>query len=113
MAGSGPEAEDASFFYAASFFRQEQWQRASHEFKRLHARFPDGRWAAAAHWHLAIVDLRRGRVRRARERFAYVMRRYANDPATVANAGAELARLRRRRGGLLVELWWRLTGRAA
>jgi len=111
IASTAPEAEDASFFYAASFFRQEKWQRASHEFKRLHARFPDGRWAAAAHWHLAIADLRRGRVRRARERFAYVIRRYPHDPATVMNAEAELARLRRRRGGLLVELWWRLTGR--
>jgi TolA-binding protein len=107
-----PQAQDAAFFYAASFFRQSDWTRASREFKRLLARDPHGRWAAAAHWHIAICDLRRGRVRRARARFAWVIRRFPEDRATVEGARVELRRITGARRGLLVELWRRLTGRA-
>ena len=112
MDAGGPEAEDATFYYAASFFRQDQWVRASREFKHLLGHFPKGRWVAAAHWHIAICDLRRGRVRRARERFNYIIRRFPKDPATVENSRAELRRLERRHQGLLVDLWRRMTGRS-
>jgi hypothetical protein len=113
MDAGGPEAEDATFYYAASFFRQDAWVRTSREFKHLLGRFPRGRWVAAAHWHIAICDLRRGRVRRARERFTYIIRRFANDPATVANSRAELRRLERRHQGLLVQLWRQMLGRSS
>jgi hypothetical protein len=110
MATDAAEAEDATFFYAASFFREERWERARHEFKRLLRRFGQGRWVSAAHWHIAIAELRQGHARRARERFAWVAARFANDPATVENSRAELRRLSRRREGLLVRLWRRLRG---
>lgn len=109
MAGSGPVAEDATFYYAASFFRDESWERARHEFKRMIARYPRGRWIPTAHWHIGITELRQGRVRRARARFAYVARAFPQDPVTVQNARAELKRLSRR-DGLVVDLWRRLTG---
>jgi hypothetical protein len=107
MDGQYPESEDARFFYAASFYRQEKWARAAHEFKHLLARFPHGRWVSAVHWHLALCDLRRGRNRRARERFAYIVRHFPNDTVTVANANSELSRLRRRHEGVLMQLWRR------
>jgi TolA-binding protein len=106
MDAGGPEAEEATFYYAVSFFRQGDWARTTREFKRLIGRFPNSRMLAAAHWHIAISDLRRGRVRRGRERFAYLIRRFPNDPTTVANSRAELTRLERRNEGLLVR-WWR------
>lgn len=110
MDADGPLAQDATFFYAASFFRQEQWARARREFKRLLKRYPTGRWVSAAHWHVAICDLRSGRARRARARFAYLTRHAARDPVTAANARSELLRLARRREGWLVRTWHRLTG---
>jgi hypothetical protein len=105
--GNSPEAEDARFFYAVSFHREEKWARAAHEFKHLRARFPHGRWVAAAHWHLALCDLRRGRSRRARARFAYIIRRFEKDTVTAANAQSELNRLRRRNEGWIQQMWRR------
>jgi hypothetical protein len=101
------EAEDATFFYAVTFFRQERWDPTQHAFKHLIARFPHGHWLAAAHWHIAVADVRRGRIRRARARFASIVRRFPQDPATVANARAELRRLAPRGRGLIAELWAR------
>jgi TolA-binding protein len=106
-----PESEDANFFYAVSFFRQENWARTRHEFKHLLGRFPSGRWAASAHWHLAICDVRRGRIRRARIGFRYVMRRFPSDPSTVEGARNELRRLGRQHDGVLIRLWDRVAGR--
>jgi TolA-binding protein len=106
--GGTPEAEEARYYYAVSFFREDNWARASREFKHLLGHHPDGRWVAAAHWHLGICDLRRGRTRRARARFEYIVRRFPHDAATVENARAELLRTGRRRGGLVGELWRRL-----
>jgi hypothetical protein len=62
---------------------------------------------AAAHWHLALCDLRRGRNRRGRDRFAYIIRRFPNDPVTVQNATSELSRMRRRNEGWLIQMWRR------
>jgi tetratricopeptide (TPR) repeat protein len=106
MQKKSPAAEDARFFYAASFFREAEWVRARHEFKRLIGRFPKGRWIPAAHWHIAMCDKYLGRMARARRRFALIVRRYPNDPATSAMASKELEALGKRRGGVLVD-WWR------
>jgi hypothetical protein len=100
MDAGANDAESATFFYAASFFRQESWGRAAREFKRLIARFPRSSWVPAAHWHIAICDLRRGRVRRARAGFQSVVRRFPHDRTTAENARAELRRLEKRRGML-------------
>ena len=110
MDAGGAQAEDATFFYAATFFREEKWARARREFKRLLKRFPKGRWTAAAHWHIAICDLRRGQARRARARFLYLTRHAQGDPVTAENARSELVRLTRRREGWLLQTWHRLTG---
>jgi hypothetical protein len=109
---TAPAAEDATFFHAASYFRQEDWGRAEHEFKHLLVAFPRSRWIAAAHWHIAMCDLRRGRMRRARARFRYIIRRFPEDTATVDGSRTELRRIARRRDGVLVELWRRLVERA-
>ena len=106
--GGTSEAEDARYFYAVSFFREDNWARASREWKHLLGHHPGGRWTAAAHWHLGICDLRRGRTRRARARFEYIVRRFPHDVVTVENARAELLRTGSRRGGLVGELWRRL-----
>ena len=106
------KAEDAMFFYAASFFRESKWMRAQREFKRLIGRFPKGRWTAGAQWHVAVCDLRMGHVARARARLEWILRRYPNDQGTVQLARDELDRLRRRRGGVLLDLWERLVGRS-
>jgi hypothetical protein len=110
MKTNAPQAEDATFFHAAAYFRQDDWARTTHEFKRLLKRFPTGHWAAAAHWHIAICDLRRGRTHRARARFAYVIRRFPEDVATVDGARAEIRRIVRRRDGVLLDWWHRLAG---
>jgi TolA-binding protein len=106
------KAEDAMFFYAASFFRESKWLRAQREFKRLIGRFPNGRWAAGAQWHVAVCDLRMGHVARGRARLEWILRRYPNDKGTVQLARDELEQLRRRRGGVLLDLWDRLLGRS-
>jgi Tfp pilus assembly protein PilF len=108
----GPQTADARFFHAASYFRESAWPQAAHEFKQLLHHDPSGRWAAAAHWHLAICDLRLGHVRRARARFEYLLRRFPADHATTENARAELQRLMRRDGGLVGALWRRFTAPA-
>jgi hypothetical protein len=109
MDTKAPEAYDAAFFYATTFFRESKWERAQREFKRLIAVDPRGRWAPAAHWHIAISDARRGRVRRARARFASIVRRFPQDAVTGANSLAELRRLSRLNDGILPALWRRLT----
>jgi hypothetical protein len=106
--GDAREADDAAFFYAVTLFRDGDWARAAHELKRLRARRPGGRWVPSIHWHLAICDLRRGRTRRARERFEWIVRRFPEDPATVEGARGELRRMERGRGGLVGELWRRM-----
>jgi hypothetical protein len=110
MDAGGPLAEDATFFYAVSFFREQKWVRARREFKRLLKHFPRGRWVAAAHWHIAIADLRRGQARRARARFEWLARHPERDPVTSDNARMELDRLTARRAGWLLRTWHRLTG---
>jgi tetratricopeptide (TPR) repeat protein len=111
-----PEGENAAFFYAATFYRQGDWARARHEFKRLLRRDRHGRWEPAAYWHLATCEKNLGRTRRARRLFAMIVRRFPNDPSTTTMAARDLTRLERRRGGVLVDWWrsWRgLTPRAA
>jgi hypothetical protein len=105
----GPESDDAAFFYAASFFRQENWARATREFKHLIGRNRTGKWVPSAHWHIGICDLRRGRVPRARDRFTWIIRRFPKDVPTVEGSRAELRRLAKRRG-LLPRLWARVAG---
>ncbi|MGH7893914.1 MAG: tetratricopeptide repeat protein, partial [Candidatus Binatia bacterium] len=102
-------SEDAAFFYAATFFRESRWTRAEHEFKRLVARYPHGRWIAGAHWHIAMCEVRRGHIARGRARLAYVVRRFASDTGTAALAQEELRKIQHRRGGVVLELWRRLT----
>jgi hypothetical protein len=109
MDAGTPDAPNAAFFYAASFFREESWDRAAREFKRLIRRFPQSSWVPAAHWHVAICDLRRGRTRRALAGFRAVVRRFPQDGITVENARIELRRMARRRG-LLGNLVARLAG---
>src|SRR5438093_1054365 len=92
-----PAAEDAAFFYAASFFREDNWARARHEFKRLRRRFPQGRWLPAAYWHIAMCERNRGHTGRARRLFASVVRRFPGDPTTVRMAEEGLEELRGRR----------------
>jgi TolA-binding protein len=88
-----PNGDDAAFFYAASFFRQAEWARARHEFKRLIQRYPKSHWVPAAYWHIAMCDLGTGHRARARRGFADVIRRFPNDTGTVAMVRGELDRM--------------------
>jgi TolA-binding protein len=106
------EAEDAAFFHAVTYFRDGDWARTTHDLKRLLRRRPGSRWVPSVHWHLAVCDLRRGRVQRARERFRWIVRRFPDDPSTVEGARGELRRMARRHGGLVGALWARLTAEA-
>lgn len=102
----GPRGDDASFFYAAAFFRQERWPRARHEFKRLLRRDRRGRLAAQAYWHIGTCDARLGRTRRGRGFFELVVRDFKDDPVAVGAAAGDLEVLERRRSGVL-QAWWR------
>jgi hypothetical protein len=106
METKDPEAENGAFFYAASFFRDGDYMRARHEFKRLIRRFPKGRWVPSAYWHIATCEKTLGRMVRSRRLFASIVRRFPNDPATVAMAKRELATFERRREGVIAK-WWR------
>jgi tetratricopeptide (TPR) repeat protein len=97
--------DDGAFFYAATFFREERWARASHEFKRLLRRDLHGRLAGQAYWHIATCELRLGRARRARAFFARVVRDFQRDPVAARDAAGDLVLLDRRRGGV-VQAWW-------
>jgi hypothetical protein len=101
-----PESENAAFFYAASFFREANWARARHEFKRVLRGWPQGRWIPAVHWHIATCEKNLGHNARARRLFASIVRRFPDDPNTVRMARNDLAKFSRRRSGVLVE-WWR------
>jgi len=105
-ATSDPEADNGAFFYAATFFRESNWLRARHEFKRLLRDFPRSRWVPAAYWHIASCEKNLGHTRRARRTFALVARRFPNDPSTVNLARRELNSFESRREGALVK-WWR------
>jgi TolA-binding protein len=105
-ATSDPEADDGAFFYAATFFRESNWLRARHEFKRLLRDFPRSRWVPAAYWHIASCEKNLGHTRRARRTFALVVRRFPSDPSTMNLARRELASFESRREGVLVK-WWR------
>ena len=106
FATTHPEAENAAFFYAATFYRQGNWPRTGHEFKRLIRRWPHGRWVPSAYWHIAQAEKAIGRNGRARRLFASIVRRFPKDPATVNLAQRELSTFERRREGLLAK-WWR------
>jgi hypothetical protein len=101
-----PESENAAFFYAASFYREGNFQRARHEFKRLIRKYPQGRWTPAAYWHIATCEKNAGHNGRARRILASIVRRFPKDPSTVLMAQRDLESVQRRRGGVLVE-WWR------
>lgn len=106
MRDSPAQAEDAALFYAASFFREANWKRARHEFKRLIHRYPNSRWVPPAYWHIAVCEQNMGHIPRARRGFEQIIERFPQDPSTVTLAKRDLDHLRRRRGGLLAE-WWR------
>jgi tetratricopeptide (TPR) repeat protein len=105
LATQSPQAEDGAFFYAASFFRQNEWARARHEFKRLIHRFPKSRWIPAAYWHIANCERNLGHNIRSRRLFAAIVHRFPNDASTVRMAARDLDSFQRRRRGVLVE-WW-------
>ena len=98
-------AEDAVFFYAASFFRQSDWPRARKEFKRLAIKYRHSRWTPAAYWHIATCDRNLGDSRHAQERLEYLVAHHADDPLSASRASADLKMLRMRREGLLGRLW--------
>ena len=106
LATSDPEAENGAFFYAATFFRQGDYPRARHEFKRLIRRYPSGRWVPASYWHVATCEKTLGRNVRARRLFATIVRRFPDDPSTTNMARRELASFERRREGAIAK-WWR------
>jgi hypothetical protein len=105
LATKSPQAEDAAFFYAASFFRQNEWARARHEFKRLIHRFPKSRWVPAAYWHIATCERNLGHNIRSRRQFGAIVRRFPNDPSTAQMAAHDADSFQHRRRGVLVE-WW-------
>jgi tetratricopeptide (TPR) repeat protein len=107
------EAEDAAFFYAASFVREANWSRSRREFKRFVRRFPQSHWVPTAYWEIAVCDREGGRIAQARAGFIAVIRRFPTDPSTVKLASADLERLRRARGGLVLDIWRRwVSGRS-
>jgi hypothetical protein len=104
---TSPQTEDAAFFYAATFFREANWPRARHEFKRLARRFSNGRWVPAAYWHIATCEKSMGHNVRAHRVFAYIVRRFrTKDPQTANMARKDLDSLERRGRGVLTT-WWR------
>jgi tetratricopeptide (TPR) repeat protein len=106
LEGPDVKGEDAAFFYAATFFREERWARARHEFKRLLRRDRHGRLAGQAYWHIATCELRLGRAPRARGFFERVVREFQSDVVAARDAAGDLALLDRRREGV-VQAWWR------
>ncbi len=99
------EGSDAAFFYAASFYRQANWQRARRAFKHLVRTDPHSTWVPAAYWHIFACEKNLGHIARARAGFRMIIRRFAYDPSAVGMAKQDLMQLRRRRGGILVD-WW-------
>jgi hypothetical protein len=100
-----PQSEDAAFFYAATFFREANWTRARHEFKRLARRFPSSRWVPAAYWHIATCDRNLGHNGRSHRTFAMIVRRFPKDTQTASMAKKDRDGFDLRRRGVLVNLW--------
>jgi hypothetical protein len=103
------ESENATFFHAASFYREGSTERARRAFKRLIRRYPRSRWVPAAYWHLGSCERTLGHNRRARRIFESIVRRFPRDPSTVGMAARELQGFQRRRRGALVEWWESMT----
>lgn len=101
-----PLAEDGAFFYAATFFREANWLRARHEFKWMLRHFAQSRWVPSGYWHIASCDKNLGHMRRSRQTFELVVRRFPNDPSTVNLARRDLMTFQNRHEGALAR-WWR------
>jgi len=100
-------AEEARFFYAASFLREGDWPRCLHAFKGLIRDYPTSPRVPQEYWHLAICDRNTGRLARSMALLGYTMRLASSDPATTEMAASDLKVLRRRRGGILIDWWLR------
>src|SRR5262249_55217253 len=98
-------AEEGAFFYAATFFREGNWDRSRHEFKRFIRRFPDSPRLSQVYWHLAMCDASFGNNVRPMAELRYVIRHVRNDPTTANTAASDLRTLMRRRGGIVIQYW--------
>jgi len=91
-------AEDARYFYAVSFFREQRWDDSIAAFDALIRATPGGRWVAAAYYHVGRSKLALRRVEEARQDFRHVVEHFPNDTNTRALAEEELAGLPGNRG---------------
>jgi tetratricopeptide (TPR) repeat protein len=91
-------AEDARYFYAVSLFREQRWEESIAAFDALIRATPEGRWIAAAYYHLGRSKLALRRVEEARQDFRHVVEHFPNDANTCALAEEALAGLPDNRG---------------
>jgi tetratricopeptide (TPR) repeat protein len=97
-------ADDALHFYAASFYREGDWDAAIAEFGKLIRNYPQSHWVAGAHWHIGVSLRRLGNYEAARQRFEYVIASFPRKTDVVPLARQELESLPYTGHGVFVEL---------
>jgi hypothetical protein len=99
-----PEIDDARYFYAVTFFREQRWQEAKAAFQTLIASNPVGRWAAAGYYHMGRCDLELRHTDEARAELEFVLATFPQDTNTCSMAREALRTVPGAERGLVAEL---------
>lgn len=95
--------DDARYFYAVTFFREQRWQEARAAFQTLIASNPTGRWAAAGYYHMGRCDLELRHTDEARAELEFVLATFPSDANTCNMARDALRSLPGGERGLVAE----------
>jgi tetratricopeptide (TPR) repeat protein len=98
------EIDDARYFYAVTFFREQRWEEAKSAFQTLIASNPVGRWAAAGYYHMGRCDLELRHIDEARAELEFVLATFPHDTNTCSLAREALRSIPGAERGLVAEL---------
>ncbi len=97
------QAEDTFYFHAVTYWREANLQKTITEFQRLLDRFPKGRQAPGAHYHMGMAYKSLGKTEEARNHFEIILRDFSHDENTAALAKEMLGQIPR--APLLQRFW--------
>ncbi len=75
-------AEDAFYFHGVTFWREADFPGTIGEFQKLLDRFPKGRQAPGAHYHIAMACREMGKTEEARRHFQVILDHFPQDTTT-------------------------------
>ena len=75
-------AEDAFYFYAVTFWREANFPMTIAEFQKLLDKYPQGRQAAGAHYHIALAYKEMRKWEEARQHLQIILDQFSQDETT-------------------------------